>query len=119
MSYVDFFLIPLPPNNEEEYKAQAQIFAEVMKGHGLLYYCEAVGEDVPRGELTDFYRAVAAQGEETVVGGFALWPDKATRDRAWSEGMKDPRLAELDGHKRLFDGKRMAYGGFRTIVEMK
>jgi uncharacterized protein YbaA (DUF1428 family) len=119
MSYADFFVLPLPPGNEEEYKSQIKIFAEVMKDFGLLYYCEAVAADVPRGELTDFYKAVAAQGDETVVAAFSLWPDKETRDRAWNEGMKDPRLAGLDGHKRLFDGKRMIYGAFKPLFEMK
>lgn len=117
MSYVDFFLVPLPPHNEQEYKQQIDVFTTVMKEFGMQYYCEAIGDDVPRGELTDFYRGVAAQGDETVVAGFALWPDKATRDRAWSESMKDPRMAQMDAHKRLFDGKRMVYGGFRPLVE--
>jgi uncharacterized protein YbaA (DUF1428 family) len=119
MSYVDFFLVPLPPGNQEEYKKQIEVFATVMKEFGLTYYCEALGDDVPHGELTDFYRAVAAQNDERVVGGFAVWPDKETRNRAWTEGMKDPRLAAIDGHKRLFDGKRMIYGGFTPLFEMK
>lgn len=118
MSYVDLFLVPLPPNNTAEYQEQIAVFVDVMKDYGLLYYCEALGDDVPRGESTDFYRAVAAQVDEKIVGGFALWPDKQTRDRAWSEGMKDPRLAAIDGHKRLFDGKRMVYGGFQPLFEM-
>lgn len=119
MSYTDFFLVPLSPSKQEEYKPQITIWASVMKDFGLLYYCEAIADDVPHGQVTDFYRAVAAEGDETVVAGFALWPDKATRDRAWSEGMKDPRLTELDGHKRLFDGKRMVYGGFSPLFEHK
>jgi uncharacterized protein YbaA (DUF1428 family) len=119
MSYVDFFVLPLPPNNEEEYKTQIKVFAEVMQDLGMLYYCEAVADDVPHGESTDFYKAVAAQGDETVVVGFGLWPDKQTRDRGWDEGMKDPRLAKLDAHKRLFDGKRMIYGAFKPLFESK
>lgn len=117
MSYVDFFLVPLPPQNEQEYKKQIEAFAVVMKEFGLLQYCEALGDDVPHGQVTDFYRSVNAQGDEKVVAAFALWPDKETRDRAWAEGMKDPRMAQLDGHKQLFDGKRMVYGGFRPLFE--
>ena len=117
MSYTDFFLIPLPKGNEAEYKTQIETFVTVMKDFGLEYYCEALAEDVPRGEATDFYRAVAAKDNETIVAGFARWPDKATRDKAWSEGMNDPRLASMDGHKRIFDGKRMVYGAFRPIFE--
>lgn len=117
MSYTDFFLIPLPKGNEDEYKKQIETFVTVMKDFGLEYYCEAIAEDVPRGEETDFYRAVVAKDNETIVAGFARWPDKATRDKAWSEGMNDPRLAEMDGHKRIFDGKRMIYGAFQPIYE--
>lgn len=119
MSYFDFFLLPLLPQHENEYKQQIKIFAEVMKEFGLLYYCETKADQVPHGEVTDFYRAVAAVGEETVVAGFGIWPDKETRDRAWSEGMNDPRMKSLDGHKRLFDGKRMVYGGFAPLFESK
>ena len=107
MSYVDFFSLPLPKGNEAEYKKLAHVFADVMKPHGLIKYIEAVADDVPRGQVTDFYRAVEATEEETVVAAFAVWPDKETRDRAWEAGMKDPRMAEMDGHKRVFDGKRM------------
>jgi len=118
MSYVDFFSLPLPTANEAEYKKLAHVFAEVMKPLGLIKYIEALADDVPRGEVTDFYRAVAAKEGETVVAAFALWPDKETRDRAWAEAMKDPRMTEMDGHKRVFDGKRMYWGGFKPILEV-
>lgn len=118
MSYVDFFSLPLPTTNKAEYLKMAQVFAEVMKPLGLIKYLEAIADDVPRGEVTDFYRAVAAKEDETVVVAFALWPDKETRDRAWKEGMEDPRLASMDSHKRVFDGKRMIWGGFAPLVEV-
>ncbi len=117
MAYVDFFVLPLPAGNEEEYKKQAQVFLEVMKDFGLLRYCEALSDDVPHGKVTDFYRAVAAQENEKVVCAFAVWPDKATRDKAWGEGMKDPRLANVATHQDLFDGKRMVYGGFSPLFD--
>ena len=118
MSYVDFFILPLPEGNFEEYQQQAQTFSTVMKDFGLIRYCEAIADDVPRGQVTDFYKSVAATDGETIVASFAVWPDKKTRDYAWNEGMKDERLAAIDGHKRLFDGKRMIYGGFKPIVEV-
>lgn len=117
MAYYDFFALPLPRSNEDQYKKQVQVFLDVMKEFGMLGYCEAVADDVPRGKTTDFYRAVAATEEETVVTAFAVWPDKETRNRAWAEGMKDPRLAQLDGHMQLFDGKRLIYGGFNPLIE--
>lgn len=117
MSYVDFFCLPLPQGNESKYQEQAELFKSVMTQHGLLAYCEAVADDVPKGKVTDFYRAVNAKEGETVVAAFAVWPDKATRDKAWEASMKDPRI-QTDPKSMPFDGMRMFWGGFRPIVQL-
>jgi uncharacterized protein YbaA (DUF1428 family) len=111
---VDFYCLPLDPSKLDEYLKHAEVFATVMKEHGLLSYCEAIADDVPRGATTDFYRAVAAKDGETVVAAYAVWPDKATRDKAWAESMKDPRM---NGQDMPFDGKRMFWGGFKPIFQ--
>lgn len=119
MSYVDFVCIPLPKENVEKYKLQIELFATIMKENGLISYCEALADDVPRGENTDWFKAVQAKDGETVVNTFLKWPDKATRDKAWDNGMKDPRLAEMmNPENSLFDGKRMFWGGFSTLFEI-
>jgi uncharacterized protein YbaA (DUF1428 family) len=117
MSYVDFFCVPVPEGKLDEYRKQAEVFATVMKQYGSSSYCEAVADDVPRGKVTDFYRAVAAVDGETVVAAYIVWPDKATRDKGWAEGMKDPRLANQSAANMVFDGKRMFWGGFKPILE--
>jgi uncharacterized protein YbaA (DUF1428 family) len=116
MSYFDFFCLPMPKVNEAKYREMAVVFAQVMKEHGMLSFCEAVADDVPRGKVTDFYRAVQAKENETVVAAFYCWPDKATRDKAWDLGMKDPRMTH-DPEKMAFDGMRMFWGGFKPIIE--
>jgi uncharacterized protein YbaA (DUF1428 family) len=116
MSYFDFFCLPLPKGNEEKYREIAIRFAQVMKDHGLLSFCEAEADDVPRGKVTDFYRAVEAKETETVVAAYYRWPDKATRDKAWELAMKDPRISQ-DPKSMPFDGMRMFWGGFKSIVE--
>ncbi|MEN9578588.1 MAG: hypothetical protein RJA70_1597, partial [Pseudomonadota bacterium] len=103
MSYVDFFCLPLPKDKEEEYRLLAARFASVMKDFGLVSFCEAIADDVPRGKVTDWFRAVAAEETETVVAAFYVWPDKATRDKAWDLGMKDPRINH-DPAAMPFDG---------------
>ena len=118
MSYVDFFCVPLPKDNEAKYKATAEIFATVMKEQGMLQYCEAVADDVPRGKITDFYRAVNANDNETVVASYCVWPDKQTRDKAWEVAMKDPRMSNQTPESMPFDGKRMFWGGFKPILEV-
>jgi uncharacterized protein YbaA (DUF1428 family) len=118
MAYVDFFCLPLTESKLDEYKKHVEVFATVMKDYGLLRYCEALADDVPRGKVTDFYRAVAATEGETVVAAYAVWPDKATRDKAWAESMKDPRMSAMGGPENMpFDGKRMFWGGFKPFVE--
>jgi uncharacterized protein YbaA (DUF1428 family) len=89
----------------------------VMKEHGLIRYCEALADDVPRGKVTDWYRAVDAKENETVVASFAVWPDKATRDKAWELGMKDPRL-NMAPKDMPFDGMRMFWGGFKPLIDV-
>lgn len=118
MSYIDFICLPLPKGKENEYKNQAKIFGQVMKEHGMLSYLEAVADDVPRGKVTDFYRAVAAQESETVIASYCIWPDKPTRDRAWDLAMKDPRLHSQKAEHAIFDGKRMFWGGFKPLFEI-
>ena len=118
MSYVDFFCMPIPEANVEKYKPMIETFATVMKENGVLSYCEAMANDVPRGKQTDFYRAVQAKDNETVIAAFLRWPDKATRDKAWDVAMKDPRLSEMKPDTMPFDGKRMFWGGFSPLFEL-
>ncbi len=117
MSYVDFFNIPLPKENEAKYTEMAKVFSTVMKEHGLLHFWEAIAENVPTGEVTDFHRAVQAKENETIVSACYVWPDKETRDKAWELGMKDERMEGFNPEKMPFDGMRMFWGGFRTLVE--
>jgi uncharacterized protein YbaA (DUF1428 family) len=47
-----------------------------------------------------------------------LYKSRADRDRINRKVMKDPRLANMDPKSMPFDMKRMAYGGFQTIVDL-
>ena len=115
MSYHEYFCLPILEKNLDAYVADATIYATVMQEHGMLQYSESVAENVPRGTHTDFYRAVDAQEGETVVVGHAVWPDRATRDKAWEVAAEDPRMKSPEGQS--FDGKRMFWGVFRPILE--
>ena len=117
MSYVDFFCLPIKEENLEAYNKTAQVFATVMSENGMLQYWEASADDVPKGDVTDFFRAVKADETETVVAGFATWPDKATRDKGWEAMMKDPRCADMKPENLPFDGKRMFWGGFKPFIQ--
>jgi uncharacterized protein YbaA (DUF1428 family) len=46
----------------------------------------------------------------------AVYENRAERDRVVDAVMKDPRM-KYDAQKMPFDGKRMFWGGFETLVE--
>ena len=114
-SYVDGFVVPVPEAKREAYRELAAKMAKVFRQNGATRVVEAFADDVQRGEVTDFYRAVKAEDGESVVFSFIEWPDKATRDEAWKAIMSDESLKPTG--EMPFDGKRMFWGGFEKIVD--
>jgi uncharacterized protein YbaA (DUF1428 family) len=88
---------------------------------GATRVIESWGDDVPDGKVTDFRRAVQATAEETVAFSWVEWPDKATRDAGMKKMLEDPRMdPSTPGNPPMpFDGKRMIFGGFEQVVEVK
>ncbi len=115
MSYIDGYLVPVPTDKKDAYKAMAELAAPIFREYGATRVVEAWGDDLPDGKVTDFKRAVNAVDGENTVFSWVEWPDKATRDVGMKKFMEDPRL---DGMKDMpFDGQRMIFGGFVPIVE--
>ncbi len=113
--YMDGFVVPVPDGKLDAYRELAQKMAGVFREHGALRDVEAIDNDVPKGEVTDFYRAVKAEEGERVVFSFLEWPDKDTRDQAWKKLMDDETM-KPDG-EMPFVGQRMFWGGFEPIVD--
>ena len=72
---------------------------------------------MPEGKLTSFPMAVKREPGESVVFAWIVWPDKATRDADHSKMEPDPRVQHAT-KTMPFDGKRMIYGGFQTVVDV-
>jgi uncharacterized protein YbaA (DUF1428 family) len=113
--YTDGFVVPVPEGKKEDYRQLAAKMAKVFRQHGATRVIEAFGNDVPKGDVTDFYRAVKAEAGEGVVFSFIEWPDKATRDEAWKAIMSDESLKPTG--EMPFNGQRMFWGGFEKIVD--
>ncbi|HZR79580.1 MAG TPA: DUF1428 domain-containing protein [Candidatus Binatia bacterium] len=117
MTYVDGFVVAVPTANRENYRAHAETAAAVFKEHGALAVVECWGDDVPDGEVTSFPMAVKCQKDETVVFSWIVWRSRQARDEGMKRSMADPRLAPA-ANPMPFDGKRMIFGGFETIVDV-
>ena len=113
--YTDGFVVPVPEAKSEDYRALAAKMAKVFREHGATRVVEAISDDVPKGEVTDFYRAVKAEEGEKVVFSFIEWPDKSVRDTAWAKIMADESL-KPEGDMP-FSGQRMFWGGFDPIFD--
>lgn len=119
MAYVDGFVVPVPKKALAAYRAMARKAGKVWRDHGALEFRECVADDVKKGKWTSFPRSVKLKPNETVVFSYIVYKSRKQRDRILAKVMKDPRLAKMMKPDAMpFDGKRMIWGGFRTIVEL-
>jgi uncharacterized protein YbaA (DUF1428 family) len=119
MQYVDGYVLPLPKKSLEAYRRMAQKAGKVWMDHGALAVRECVADDVKPGKYTSFPQSVKLKSNETVVFSWIVFRSRAHRDRVNAKVMKDPRLADMMDPKAMpFDGKRMIYGGFTTLVDL-
>ena len=114
MSCLDISVCAVPDDRKVDYVTHCQKFHAVAKEFGALAIIDTWGDDIPEGKLTDFRKAVKAESGETVADGWIIWKDKPARDAAWAKMMTDPRLKNME---MPFDGKRMIFGTFGSIVE--
>lgn len=113
--YVDGFIVPVPKKNLKAYRRMAEASAKTWKKCGALQYVETVADDVAKGKITSFPRSVKLKGGETVIFSYAVYKSRAHRDRVMKKVMKDKKLMEM-WENMPFDGMRMIWGGFKSIV---
>lgn len=117
MLYVDGFVAAVPQANKEAYQDQAKLVGALLKEHGATSMLECWEDDVPEGKVTSFPMAVKRQEGEAVVFSWITWPSKAVREAGMAKAMEDPRMQD-SMNSMPFDGKRLIYGGFTTLVEL-
>jgi len=112
MAYINGMVCAVPTADKAIYAKFAADMATVFRDCGASEVVDTWGVEVPEGKITDYYRAVQARPDETIVFSWVTWPDKAAHDAGWEKAMKDPRMADA---KMPFDRKRMIYGGFEKL----
>jgi uncharacterized protein YbaA (DUF1428 family) len=118
MSYVDGFIVAVPKKNLDAYVRLSKKCGKVWREYGALDYREWVADDVKVGKLTSFPRSVKLKPGETVVFAWITYKSRAQRDKINAKVMADPRLKELAEGKPPFDGKRLIFGGFASLVKV-
>ena len=117
--YVDGFVVPVPKKKLDAYRRMARKFGKLWMEYGAVQYTECVADDVKPGKHTSFPQSVKLKPGETVVFSWIVYKSRAQRDKVNAKVMKDPRMAPMMDPKSMpFDGKRMFWGGFKTIVEL-
>ncbi len=116
MPYVDGFVIPVPRKKVDAYMRMARKAGKVWRDHGALEYRECVGDDLNPQMGLPFPKMAKCKPGETVVFSWIVYRNRAHRDKVNAKVMKDPRIAKMVDGPMPFDTKRMAYGGFKVVV---
>ncbi len=118
MSYVDGFVLPVPKQKIREYRKLARKAGRIWLEHGALEFRECGGDDLRIKGIVPFPRLAKAKPNETVFFSWILYKSKGHRDRVNKKVMSDPRM-RMAPQSMPFDSKRMAYGGFQVMVDLK
>lgn len=118
MNYVDGYVLPVPKKNLKAYAGLARKAGKIWREHGALEFRECVGDDLTNKFAVSFPRQLKLKRGETVMFSWITFKSRADRDRVNARVMKDPRLAKMMDPKAMpFDSSRMAYGGFKVLVQ--
>ena len=117
--YVDGYVVPVPKDKIDDYRKMAELAGKVWMEHGALQFTECVADDVKPGKVTSFPQAVQLKDDEVVIFSWIVYASREQRDKVNEKVMNDPRLKDMMDPKKVpFDGMRMFWGGFKTMVEL-
>lgn len=117
MAYVDGFILAVKKDRIADYEALARLAGTIWMDHGAIGFTETVADDVPDGTVTSFPLAVKLEEDEVVVFSYIVYRSREDRDAINAKVMADPRMPH-DMTDMPFDGQRMIFGGFRTLVQL-
>ena len=120
MKYVDGFVIAIPKKNIKSYKKMAELGKKLWLKHGAIDYYECLADDMhPNWVELTFPKMIKAKPTETVIFSFIVYKNKAHRNHVNALVMKDPAMSpeKMKDKKMPFEMNRVAYGGFKTIVQ--
>lgn len=122
--YVDGFVLVVPKKKFAEYRKMAQLGRSMWMKYGALDYKECVGDDLQTKSMggmkpLSFSKMAKAKSGEAVWFSFIVYKSKKHRNEVNAKVMKDPIMNDpkWKNKEMPFDMKRMAYGGFKVVVD--
>ena len=118
-TYVDGFVLVVPKRNVAQYRKMASEGARMWKKFGALDYKECVLDDAkPKWVTFTFPKMAKVKPGETVWFSYITYKSKAHRDQVNKKVMAemDKQYKDKKNAPMPFDMKRMAYGGFKVVV---
>lgn len=120
-NYVDGFVLVVPKNKVAAYRKMATEGRDVWMKFGALDYKECMLDDAKPTHVTlTFPKMAKAKNNETVWFSFITFKSRAHRDQVNKKVMAemDKIYKDQKNFSMPFDMKRMAYGGFKVIVNI-
>lgn len=119
MHYVDGFLLAVPNKNLDDYRKISRAAGKVWRQHGAIQYVEAAGDDLKVKFGVSFEKIMKVKKSETVIFSWIVFKSRQHRDQVNKKVMADPQLRKMmEKGPMPFDLKRMAYGGFKFLVDV-
>ncbi len=124
--YVDGFVLVIPKKNVAAYRKMAIMGGKSWMKYGALEYFECMGDDLdpnagnPKEMQTlTFPQMAKLKKGETVWFSFITFKSRKHRDQVNKKVMAEmeKQYAKSKDMAMPFDVKRMAYGGFKAIVQ--
>ena len=118
-NYIDAIVIPVPRANLDTYKRMSAEWGNAHVRRGALYYSDSISDDVQPGKVTSFPQALQLKYDEVIaLGGSGSYISKQRGPRPHQQGSHGGSglKQSMDPSKMPFDGQRMFWGGFETII---
>lgn len=122
--YVDGYVLPVAKKNVKKYRRDAAAAGKIWMKHGALAYAECVGNDLNSAKKMGclaFPKIIKNKSNETIIFSYVVYKSRKHRDEV-NKKVHQEMQAYATKHKHIaipFDPKRMAFGGFTTIVNYK
>ena len=119
MAYVDGFVLVVPKKNVATYTKMAKDAGKVWRKFGALDYKECMIDDPkPQWVTFTFPKMAKAKPGDTVWFSFIVYKSRKHRDQVNKKVMEYFDKKYPDQKMDMpFDMKRMAYAGFKTVVD--